>query len=216
MAQTAKFITIEGIEGLGKSTITEYLQVLLAQQNIDFVLTREPGGTLIAEEIRQVLLTHHEEKMSSDTELLLMFAGRAQNIAQVILPALKRGQWVLSDRFTDASYAYQGGGRGISTQRIRQLEQWVQGDLQPDLTLLLDAPVEVGLQRLQSRGAKDRIELEGIAFFERTRAMYLQQAKKDPQRFCIIDAAQPLVAVQQQVENLFNDFFYTQGVSDEK
>ncbi len=194
------FITIEGVEGMGKSTAIQYLQTRLKALNIAYVTTREPGGTPIAEDIRQVLLKKHDEIMSPDTELLLMFAGRAQNIAHVIRPALQRGQWVLSDRFTDASFAYQGGGRGIPLQHIRDLAQWVQGDLTPNLTLLLDAPIEVGLLRLQSRGAKDRIENEGIEFFQRVRERYLIRAQKFPDRFRIIDASGSVLDVQKQIE----------------
>ncbi|OGO93582.1 MAG: dTMP kinase [Coxiella sp. RIFCSPHIGHO2_12_FULL_42_15] len=193
------FVSLEGIEGVGKSTALQFLQRYLQQHSISVVFTREPGGTPIAEAIRQVLLGHYTEPMTSDTELLLMFAGRAQNIAQVILPALQRGQWVLSDRFTDASFAYQGGGRGIATQHIIELARWVQKDLQPDLTFLLDAPVEVGLQRVSGRGAKDRIEAEGIEFFKRVRAAYLGLAEREPERFYVIDATQEVAQVQQHM-----------------
>jgi len=193
------FISIEGVEGVGKSTALKFLQQYLTEQKINFVMTREPGGTPIAEEIRKILLGHHEEVMCPDTELLLMFAGRAQNIAQVILPALRRGHWVLTDRFTDASFAYQGGGRGISHQHIVELARWVQGDLQPDLTLLLDAPVDVSFARLSNRGAKDRIETEGVTFFARVRQAYLDLAENAPERFRIIDATQSLVNVHRQL-----------------
>ena len=194
-----RFISIEGVEGVGKSTALQFLQQYLTQQQITFVLTREPGGTPIAEEIRKILLTPHDEVMCPDTELLLMFAGRAQNIAQVVLPALRRGHWVLSDRFTDASFAYQGGGRGIALQHIVELARWVQGDLKPDLTLLLDAPVDVSFARVSSRGAKDRIETEGVTFFARVRQSYLDLAEREPERFRIIDATQSLVNVQRQL-----------------
>lgn len=188
--QKNHFISIEGIEGVGKSTIVNFLIKILQHNSCDFIKTREPGGTEIAEKIRTLLLTHHLERMCQDTELLLMFAGRAQNIQSVILPALVAGKWVLSDRFTDASFAYQGGGRGLSVVRISELAHWVQGELWPNLTLLLDAPVEVAMTRVQSRGAKDRIEQEGLAFFERARLAYLDLANKHPDRFVIVDASQ--------------------------
>lgn len=193
------FISFEGIEGVGKTTALQFVREYLTKKEIDYVVTREPGGTPIAEAIREVLLNHYDEKMCKDTELLLMFAGRAQNIAQVILPALQRGQWVLSDRFTDASFAYQGGGRGIAIEHIAELARWVQGDLQPDLTFLLDMPVEMALSRVTSRGAKDRIEMEGVEFFTRVRAQYLQLAKKQPQRFCMISVDQPKDQVRKQI-----------------
>lgn len=196
------FISIEGIEGVGKTTIVECIRNRLDDAGISYIVTREPGGTPIAEAIRQVLLNHYTEMMCPDTELLLMFAGRAQNIAQVILPALQRGQWVLSDRFTDASYAYQGGGRGVDVKHILELAKWVQGDLQPNLTILLDAPVEVGLSRVQSRGAKDRIETEGIEFFERVRQAYLILAEKEPNRFKIVNSNQHLENVKKEVLSL--------------
>lgn len=199
MQKRGYFISLEGIEGVGKSTAIQYLHQYLQKQSIPVVLTREPGGTPIAEAIRAVLLGHHTEMMSSDTELLLMFAGRAQNISEVIVPALQQGQWVLSDRFTDASFAYQGGGRGVPLQHIIELSRWVQKGLQPDLTFLLDAPVEIGLQRMLSRGAKDRIELEGIDFFKRVRASYLELAAREPERFCVIDATQEISVVQSQL-----------------
>ncbi|OGO95632.1 MAG: dTMP kinase [Coxiella sp. RIFCSPHIGHO2_12_FULL_44_14] len=193
-----RFVSIEGIEGAGKTTILKTLHERLQTLGIDCVLTREPGGTPVAEAIRRVLLDHYEESMSVDTELLLMFAGRAQNIAHVILPALARGQWVLSDRFTDASFAYQGGGRGISTTHIHELANWVQGSLRPDITILLDVPAAVGLARVTSRGAKDRIETEGVAFFERVRQTYLQLAKQHWERFRVVRSDRELSAVQQE------------------
>ncbi|MCH9769316.1 MAG: dTMP kinase [Gammaproteobacteria bacterium] len=196
----AYFITIEGVEGAGKSSVSHFLQDYLEAKAIDFIMTREPGGTPIAEAIRQVLLTVHDEPMQPMTELLLMFAGRAQNVEQVIKPALKQGQWVISDRFTDASIAYQGGGRQLPRDRIDQLAEWVQADLKPDLTLLLDVPVEIGLGRIQSRGGKDRIEREGRDFFERIRKQYLDLAASEPKRFCVIDGTQALLQVVQQVE----------------
>ena len=194
-----RFITVEGIEGAGKSTVVCFIKEQLDAAGISCVVTREPGGTPIAESIREVLLNKYNEIMSPDTEFLLMFAGRAQHISQVILPALQRGQWVISDRFTDASFAYQGGGRGIPLSHIRELASWVQGEMQADLTLLLDLPVEVGFSRLSNRAVKDRIESEGIDFFERVRERYLIRAGKFPERFRMINANQDLTSVTRQV-----------------
>ncbi len=193
------FITLEGIEGVGKSTCLTLICDFLAEKNINYKATREPGGTEIAEAIRQVLLASYQEKMTDDTELLLMFAGRAQHLACVIKPALAAGLWVISDRFTDASYAYQGGGRGIAAERIALLEQWVQADLKPDRVLLLDAPVEIALQRAKSRSAPDRIEAEKQAFFVKVRDCYLQRAKQFANRYTIIDTSQSLAQVKQQL-----------------
>ena len=164
-------------ESVRASALT-FLENLLSKQDLEYVLTREPGGTEIAEDIRQVILKPHQEIMSPDTELLLMFASRAQHLATIILPALRAGKVVVSDRFTDATYAYQGGGRGVDEQRIEFLEQWVQQDLQPDLTILLDAPIELGLKRILSRGARDRIKQEKVDFFHRVRDSYLQRASR--------------------------------------
>ena len=182
------FISIEGLEGTGKSTLLQGLKSHFAQEKVPLVVTREPGGTRIAEAVRSVLLGHYKEIMCADTELLLMFAGRAQNIAQVIRPALERGDWVLSDRFTDASFAYQGGGRGLPTSRIHALAEWVHADLTPNLTLLLDAPVSVCMDRIERRGEKDRIELESHDFFKRIRNSYLKLAKDNPERFVVLQA----------------------------
>lgn len=198
------FITLEGVEGAGKSTTLKFLQQLLVDANIPHVITREPGGTEIAEEIRRVLLNHHQEQMCSDTELLLMFASRAQHLHQVIVPALNEGLWVLCDRFTDATYAYQGGGRGIGLERIQQLEQWVQGGLRPDVTFILDLPVEVGMTRVHRRQTLDRIEREHLDFFERVREIYLQRAKNHPERYQIIDASRPKYIVQEHIRTIFD------------
>jgi dTMP kinase len=194
-----RFITVEGTEGVGKSTNIDFLCRLLKEQGIEIVLTREPGGTPLAEELRELLLTPREERVSQDTELLLMFAARAQHIENVIRPALERGAWVVSDRFTDATFAYQGGGRGVDIQSIKLLEKLVQHDLHPDLTLLLDLDVEVGLKRASSRSAPDRFEQEKLEFFGKVRSAYLQRAENEPQRFVVIDAAVPLENVQQQI-----------------
>lgn len=199
MMKSHYFISFEGIEGVGKSTAIKFFNAQLNLRHIDFVVNREPGGTEISESIRHVLLDHHQESMCLETELLLMFACRAQNIAQVIKPALAAGQWVVSDRFTDASYAYQGYGRGMPVARIAELADWVHGDLQPDITFLLDAPVNIGIDRLKNRRSKDRIESERIEFFERVRQGYLTLAAAAPERFRIIDATLPLADVQQQL-----------------
>ncbi|MDF9621011.1 dTMP kinase [Pseudomonas entomophila] len=196
------FITLEGPEGAGKSTNREYLAARLREQGVDVVMTREPGGTPLAERIRELLLAPSEETMAVDTELLLMFAARAQHLAQVIRPALARGAVVLCDRFTDATYAYQGGGRGLPVERIAILESFVQGELRPDLTLVFDLPVEVGLARAAARGRLDRFEQEGQAFFEAVRQAYLQRAGQQPQRYSLLDAAQPLEAVQRAIDAL--------------
>ena len=190
------FITLEGPEGAGKSTNREYLAELLVQAGIEVVLTREPGGTPLAERIRELLLAPDSEIMAVDTELLLVFAARAQHLAGVIRPALARGAVVLCDRFTDATYAYQGGGRGLAYERIAILEQFVQGDLRPDLTLVFDLPVEVGLARAAARGKLDRFEQEQQSFFEAVRQTYLARAAQAPERYRILDAAQPLSQVQ--------------------
>lgn len=190
------------ILGTGKSTNRDYLAARLREQGLDVVLTREPGGTPLAERVRELLLAPSDEVMAADTELLLVFAARAQHLAEVIRPALARGAVVLCDRFTDATYAYQGGGRGLSVERIAQLEQFVQGDLRPDLTLVFDLPVEVGLARAAARGRLDRFEQEGQAFFEAVRQAYLQRAQRAPQRYTLLDAAQPLDAVQRAIDGL--------------
>ncbi|MNJ46797.1 Thymidylate kinase [compost metagenome] len=196
------FITLEGPEGAGKSTNREYLAERLRDAGLPVLLSREPGGTPLAERIRELLLSPSDEPMASDTELLLMFAARAQHLQQVICPALAEGRIVLCDRFTDATYAYQGGGRGLSEARIATLETFVQGDLRPDLVLVFDLPVEVGLARAAARGRLDRFEQEGREFFEAVRQAYLQRAARNPERYRIIDAAQPLAAVQQALDAL--------------
>jgi len=199
MNRRGRFITVEGGEGVGKSTNLDFLKGLLEARGICFHSTREPGGTPLAEAIRELLLAPRHESVDPDCELLLVFAARAQHLNTHIVPQLERGDWVLCDRFTDATFAYQGGGRGLDLQHIRQLECLVQGDLRPDLTLLLDVPVEVGLQRARQRGALDRFEQEQLAFFERVRQAYLDRAAAEPQRFRIIDAGQPLLQVQAQI-----------------
>lgn len=203
------FITIEGIEGVGKSTNLNFLHQHLSDKRIKVVCTREPGGTIIAESIRQILLSHHNEVMTAETELLLLFAGRAQHVASVIKPALRKGDWVICDRFTDASYAYQGWGRGLSLKKISALTQLILDNFVPDLTLLLDAPVETSLKRLVQRGKKDRIEQEDINFFQRVREGYLALAQQFPQRFHVISANHPLEQVQSQIVHALEPFFVT-------
>lgn len=199
MSKRGKFITLEGGEGAGKSTSMASIQSWCREQGLGLCVTREPGGTPLAEEIRALLLTRRDEPVSPDAELLLMFAARAQHLENVIRPALARGEWVLCDRFTDATYAYQGDGRGLSRERIALLERFVQGDLRPDLTLLLDLPVEQGLARAAERGEKDRFESEQHAFFERVRQGYRARAQAEPDRFRVIDASQPIAAVQTSI-----------------
>jgi dTMP kinase len=197
---TGKFITVEGIEGVGKTTNIDFIHQQLLAAGRDVVVTREPGGTPLGEAIRGLLLDPAYTGMDSTCELQLMFAARAEHVARVIRPALENGQWVLCDRFTDATYAYQGGGRGIDTGVIARLEELVQGDFRPDLTLLLDVPVEIGLARASKRGALDRFEQEKVAFFERVRTAYLEMAARSPERYRVIDASQPLDVVQQQLD----------------
>ncbi len=201
------FITIEGSEGVGKTTNINFIQEYLKAKQLKVTVTREPGGSKLAEQVRELLLSHRQDDMADDAELLLMFAARAEHLHKVIYPALKRGEWVISDRFTDATYAYQGGGRGISMERIAQLENWVQGDFRPELTLLLDAPVSLGLQRVGKRGELDRFEKEKSDFFERVRNTYLERAKQLPQRFRVIDATCPLEKVQSQIKTCLDNFF---------
>lgn len=196
------FITLEGPEGAGKSTNRDYLAERLESAGCEVLLTREPGGTPLAERIRELLLEPSSEPMAADTELLLVFAARAQHLAQAIRPALAAGKVVLCDRFTDATYAYQGGGRGLSLERIALLENFVQGSLRPDLTLVFDLPVEIGLARAAARGRLDRFEQEAQGFFEAVRQTYLARARLAPQRYRLLDAAQPLDAVQVQLDRL--------------
>ncbi len=196
-----KFITVEGSEGVGKTTNINHVRALLEKHGIEVVQTREPGGTPLGEEVRELLLDHRHTGMSQDAELMLMFAARAEHLAQIILPALEAGKWVLCDRFTDASHAYQGGGRGISTERITALEQWVQKGLQPDLTLLLDIEPEIGLERAGKRGELDRFEKEEIAFFHRVRQSYLDRAMEFPQRFRVVNTSKSLEDVQQEIDS---------------
>lgn len=198
---TGFFITLEGGEGVGKSTALSFIKNYVTQKNIECVMTREPGGTKIGDAIRDILLHHKDELVLPETELLLLFAGRAQHIKHIIKPALAAGKTVISDRFTDASFAYQCGGRQVPIHYFELLEKWIQGDLYPNLTLLLDAPVEVGMARIENRGDKDRIEEEKTEFFQRVREAYLDRAKQFPNRFVIIRANESLENVQIQIKD---------------
>jgi dTMP kinase len=204
MDKRSYFITIEGIEGVGKSTNIDSIKTYLDNRGVDYVVTREPGGTQFAEKIRHLLLDIHDEKVSDTTELLLVFAARAQHIEEVIKPALESEKWVICDRFTDATYAYQGGGRGLDSQKIAQLELLVQGHLRPDLTIILDIDPVTGLTRVSKRGQMDRFEKEELGFFYRVRESYLQIAKQDPQRCKVVDAAQTVDAVKQDIFDILN------------
>lgn len=211
MSARACFITLEGGEGAGKSTVLAHMRERLAAAGIDALSTREPGGTPVGEALRQVLLDPAYCGLCAESELLLMFAARAQLVREAIVPALAAGRWVLSDRFTDASFAYQGGGRGQPEARIAELERWAAAGLRPDLTLLLDLPVDQGLARAGARGgAADRIEQEQSGFFERVRAAYRARAAADPVRFHVIDAGQPLDQVLAEVEAVLDRFLAAQ------
>ncbi|HEX3379475.1 MAG TPA: dTMP kinase [Paraburkholderia sp.] len=198
-----KFITFEGIDGAGKTThlgwFRERLEAKLAPGGRSVVMTREPGGTPLGEQIREIVL---HQKMDLETEALLMFALRRQHLAEVIEPALARGDWVLSDRFTDATFAYQGGGRGLPRDKLEALERWVQGGFQPDLTVLFDLPPAIANERRSAARNPDRFESESAAFFERTRAEYVRRAEEAPYRFAIIDSSQSIVRIQKQLEEL--------------
>ena len=197
-----KFITIEGSEGVGKTTQIAALRDSLQARGLEVIVTREPGGTPRAERIRELLLTPTEEPMPIACELLLMFAARATHIENLIRPALERGAWVVCDRFTDATYAYQGEGRGVRREEIASLERFVQAELRPDLTLLLDAPIEIGAARAAARdgeGGRDRFEQERREFFERVRASYLERARSQPGRIAVIDATADRESVQQAI-----------------
>ncbi|MEC8694156.1 MAG: dTMP kinase [Pseudomonadota bacterium] len=195
----AQFITLEGVEGAGKSTQKDALCRLLDANEVPYIATREPGGTSYAESIRELLLSHSDDAPSAKTELLLMFAARAQHLETRILPALEAGTWVICDRFTDATYAYQGGGRELPVAWIETLETLVQGAKRPDLTLIFDVPIEIGLARAGRRGALDRIESEELAFFERVRAMYQQIASRETDRVVMLDASSDIESVTESM-----------------
>ncbi|HOW74789.1 MAG TPA: dTMP kinase [Candidatus Competibacteraceae bacterium] len=205
---SGRFITLEGGEGAGKTTQLTFMRDYLEQTGCRVVVTREPGGTVLGEEIRGLLLSHRHDGMSLAAETLLMFAARAEHLERVIRPALAEGRWVLCDRFTDATYAYQGGGRGLAQGRIAVLEDWVQGALRPDLTLLFDLPVMVGLARAGKRSAADRFEQEDAAFFARVRAMYLARAAQHPDRYRVVNADQPIAAVRAEVKSRLVEFLH--------
>ncbi len=206
MSGAGRFITIEGIEGAGKSTCMQVAAERIRARGLGLLETREPGGTPLGEALRELLLGHRHEGMADDTELLLMFAARAEHLRRRIEPALAAGDWVLCDRFTDATYAYQGAGRGIPESRIATLEQWVQGELRPHLTLLMDLPVAQGLERAGRRSAPDRFERQALDFFERVRQGYLAIAGREPQRVKVVDASRDLEAVAADIRRLVDDF----------
>ena len=199
-----KFITVDGVEGAGKSTQIDLICSYLQRKGVEVVRTREPGGTDLGEKIRTLLLDVDNKEMHSDTELLLMFSSRNELIQNKIIPALNKGSWVVSDRFTDASFAYQGGGRMLDLDRISKLESWVLGEFQPDLTLLLDVSVDIGMTRIEARAAKDRIELEERAFFERVRSVFIDRSKSYPERIKLIDASGSISEIHNKIK-LFLD-----------
>ena len=202
-----RFITVEGPDGAGKTTHLAFIAAWLRARGIELVVTREPGGTALGEELRALLLDRHEFPICADAELLMMFAARAQHIEERIRPALEAGRWVVSDRFSDASYAYQGGGRGISFERIGVIEEWVQGGFQPDLTLLIDVPVEVGMHRIGRREkGNDRFEGEAIAFKESVREAYLERASAHPDRIRLVDATAAIEEVQSALARILDEF----------
>lgn len=191
-----KFITLEGMDGAGKSTHIPFILSLLEQAGYQVLSTREPGGTALGEKLREILL---HDAMQVDTETLLMFAARAEHLQTMILPALSEGKWVLSDRFTDATFAYQSGAKGLAAEKVLQLESWVQGQLQPDLTLLFDVPVEISVARLTQARTPDKFERESADFFSRIRNAYLSRANQQPQRIVVIDSNQTMQQVEQQI-----------------
>ncbi|CAK0753907.1 Thymidylate kinase [Gammaproteobacteria bacterium] len=202
-----RFITVEGIEGSGKTTLLTHLQRLFETAGCRVIVTREPGGTKLGEEVRGLLLGHREDGMAVDAELLLLFAARAEHLARVIRPALAAGTWVLCDRFTDATYAYQGAGRGIAAERIADLEFWTQENLRPDLTLLLDLSVDTGISRAGQRSILDRFEREEALFHQRVRNAYLTLAAAQPKRFRVIDASRPLPEVKLAAAHILGEWF---------
>ena len=197
----SKFISFEGVDGAGKSTHLAWFADTLRQRGVEVVVTREPGGTPVGEQLREILLN---QAMSIGTEAMLMFAARLEHIEQVIKPSLLAGKWVISDRFSDASFAYQGGGRMMDWDRLKRLEQWVHSDLQPDLTLFFDVPVDIARSRLSNNASLDRFEQEQSDFFERVRSAYHRRIKENPQRFAVIDGAQSMEAVKQQLDRIIS------------
>ena len=203
MSERGRFVTFEGIDGSGKSTHIDAVAATLRARGVTPVLTREPGGTPLGESLRDLVLN---QQMTRETETMLMFAARAEHLAKIIRPALAAGQWVLCDRFTDATYAYQAGGRGIDERAVAELEQWVHPDLQPDLTILFDVAPEVAAKRLAQARSADRFEAEPVAFFGAVRAMYLRRAAATPARFVVIDGAQAPDAVREQLDRLMRQW----------
>lgn len=201
MTKSGKFITFEGIDGAGKSTHISFVQQLIEAQGISVVSTREPGGTELGEALRSILLN---QKMHLETEAMLMFASRREHLAQVIEPALAAGQWLISDRFTDASFAYQGGGRHLSIEKLNALENWVHPHLQPDLTLLFDVPISVAKARLDATRTLDKFEKEDAEFFNNTRNEYLRRAKEFPQRFRVIDSTRSIEEIRDELQLIVN------------
>ena len=201
-----KFITVEGTEGVGKTTNIQRITEWLDESGVAYISTREPGGTALGEKIRHLLLDKDNTGMAASAELLLMFAARAQHLEEKIIPALAAGTWVLCDRFTDATYAYQGFGRGLNLEHIERLEALVQGDLHPDFTLILDIDPELGMSRVRARGELDRFESEALEFFDRVRAGYRERANDNPSRYCLVDASAPLTVVQERIVEALNAF----------
>lgn len=200
-----KFITIEGTEGVGKSTNIAFIEAQLTAAGKSVLVTREPGGTPLAEELRTLLLKKRDEDFDASAELLTVFAARAQHLNTVIRPALEKGRWVLCDRFTDATFAYQGYGRGLPLDEIRELETMVQRGLQPSTTFLLDIDVSIGLERAKARAELDRFEMEKTTFFEKVRQGYLTRVSENPERFCVVDASQPLAQVQRNIRQYLDE-----------
>lgn len=204
--QPGKLITLEGIEGVGKSSNLRFIAEFLEKKGKDILITREPGGTPLAEDLRKILLTEYQEQTQPETELLILYAGRYQHVECVIKPALNKGRWILCDRFNDATFAYQGAGRNISLEKIHQLDEWTLGTFAPSFTLILDAPVEVALKRIQTNRQLDRFEKEKSEFFERIRQAYLNRARRHPERYHIVDASRTLSEVQVSIGTLLNEF----------
>ncbi|TQV77432.1 dTMP kinase [Aliikangiella marina] len=204
--QRGKFISLEGSEGVGKTTSLNFVREYIESQGHRVVVTREPGGTPLAEDLRNILLSNRQEQVDPDAELLMMFAARSQHVNTLIKPALDNGDWVLCDRFTDATFAYQGGGRGISVDRIAEIEQWTLAGFEPDMTILLDMSVEEGMARTRKRGKPDRFETEKLDFYEKIRAAYLQRARKYSDRIKVIDAAPDIATVQASLRLALREF----------
>lgn len=204
--QSGKLITLEGIEGVGKSSNLRFIADYLTQKGREVVLTREPGGTPLAEDLRKILLNEYQEKTWPETELLILYAGRFQHVECLIKPAMAQGKWVVCDRFNDATFAYQGAGRGVDKEKIAALDRWVLNGLSPSLTIILDAPVEVAFSRIQKHRDLDRFEKEKVAFFERIREAYLTRASDDPARYRVVDASRTLSEVQTDLQNIIDKF----------